>query len=237
MKPETVTYFGYGSLVNRRTRPPDEPFLPARLRGWERVWGHRVLPASDGAGRGACCSLSIRRVADELSPVSHPNGVTQYDNSERVNEAGIDGVLVTIPVSELPLLDAREAGYDRVLLPASDFQLAAQADAHGSPGPHASEPLLPDDDVIVYVSSASQAGPSNGQFPVLQSYVDCVLAGYLNVFEQGGMQSFLDTTFGWDGVIEDDRDKPRYPRAVTVPTELLERFDQLVVNRRLRQPY
>ena len=110
MQEQDITYFGYGSLVNRDTRPAGERAQSARLHGWRRVWGHRVTGSSDAStgARESCCSLSVES--------THAPG--QY----------IDGVLVTIPVSDLPLLDQRETGYDRVKLPAADFSLPQGCD-------------------------------------------------------------------------------------------------------------
>jgi len=198
MTEQFITYFGYGSLVNRDTRPLDEQAHPARLLGWQRVWGHRVN-SSDLAlqtSRQSCCSLSIDLLATSTS-------------------AYIDGVVVTIPLADLPILDKREAGYERLALPASDFQLPADCTAAH---------------IHVYKSDTSHEGRSDAQFPILQSYIDCVLAGYCAVFGQDGMQQFVTSTAGWDGVIENDRVKPRYPRAVTLPASQLSLFDR-VVNR------
>jgi len=200
MSDEYITYFGYGSLVNRATRPASEPFSPAFLLGWQRVWGHRV--ASSGAERYRCCSLSVQPALTQNAP-------------------GIAGVVVTLPRAELPALDEREKGYDRHVLPASQFDLPAECTAT---------------EVHVYVSDSNHAGMSNSEYPVLQSYVDCVLAGYCDVFEPGGMQQFVDSTYGWDGEMENDRHKPKYPRAVSVTENQQQQFDELVKIRRLREP-
>jgi len=39
---QTVHYFGYGSLVNRNTRPAEEPWLATSVNDWQRAWSHRV---------------------------------------------------------------------------------------------------------------------------------------------------------------------------------------------------
>jgi len=198
MAEQFVTYFGYGSLVNRNTRPVNEQAQPARLYGWQRVWGHRVQAVENGSqgARGSCCSLSIEK-----------------HRIESDNPDFIDGVVVNIPLADLPTLDQREAGYDRLQLSADDFDLPESCTASH---------------IHVYVSSATHAGRSNLQYPVLQSYVDCVLAGYCAVFEQNGMQHFVESTVGWDGVIENERDKPRYPRAVQLTESQLALFDSVV---------
>ncbi len=219
MSEQFITYFGYGSLVNRETRPPTERSFPARLYGWRRVWGHRVqgsVDASTGARR-SCCSLSIERVNTE--PVSMKTADVQNGSKAKPDSAYIDGVIVQLPIEDLPVLDQREHGYDRIKINSNAFDLP-----EGYSAEH----------IHVYVSDANHAGRANDQFPILQSYIDCVAAGYCAVFDQQGMQHFVDSTSGWNGVIENERDAPRYPRAVSLPGSQLTQIDALVNKRRLR---
>ena len=205
---EEIVYFGYGSLVNRETRPREELAAPARLRGWHRLWGHRVAPREN---RPPACSLSIAPNVPE-APLAEPNPA-----AGEPGESGIDGVVVRLPLAALPVLDQRESGYDRLTLPAADFDLPAG---------------LGVEHVHVYRSKVeNRTSPFPAQ-PILQSYVDCVMAGYLRVFGEGGLDAFLLSTRGWEGAIVDDRAAPRYVRAVQVPGALLSRFDRLVAARR-----
>jgi len=95
MPPEWINYFGYGSLVNRDTRPPHEMAINVTLKGWQRVWNHRVTNTDE---RIACTSLSIEPA-----------------------EGSIEGVLVRIARADLHALDERESGYERQELPVSNF--------------------------------------------------------------------------------------------------------------------
>ncbi len=95
-----IAYFGYGSLVNRDTRPVDENAHRARLTGWERHWAHRV---ADDRNHRNCTSLSAR-------PASEP-------------ATAIDGVVVLIEPSALPALDEREAGYFRQTIDRDAIQI------------------------------------------------------------------------------------------------------------------
>lgn len=53
----TITYFGYGSLVNAATVPEGAELVPGRLNGWVREW--RVCGVwESGQGR---CALSVRQ--------------------------------------------------------------------------------------------------------------------------------------------------------------------------------
>ena len=202
MSGDTIIYFGYGSLVNRETRPPEEPAACARLSGWHRVWGHR---SAASPARAPSCSLSI-----------------EPDVGGGGGASGIDGVVVALPVEALPVLDARERGYERLTLPASRFDLPEG---------------LGTDEIHVYRSLPENRLPATPAQPILQSYVDCVLAGYLRVYGEGGLDAFMLSTRGWDGAIENDRAAPRYPRAVEVPGALLARFDRLVAARRGDLPH
>ena len=213
MSGRKIVYFGYGSLVNRETRPPEEAAAPARLRGWHRIWGHRVVAAS---GREPSCSLSIEPdapasvrdpIEPDAPPVPFPRGA----------DAGIDGVVVALPLAALPVLDERESGYDRLTLPAAAFDLPEGLGA---------------DEIHVYRSKPENRWPATPAQPILQSYVDCCMAGFLRVYGEGGLDAFLWSTEGWEGAIEDDRAAPRYPRAVEVPGALAARFDRLVRARR-----
>ena len=222
-----VTYFGYGSLVNRDTRPANEQAYRARLYGWKRVWGHRVhtTDSSLSGPLGSCCSLSLEKNLKKgvekcvETPDINSNQLVSSTASSDIARTNnyIDGVIVTIPLADLPSLDRREYGYDRVQISADDFDLPQSCAAQH---------------IHVYVSDRSHSGRSNTQYPILQSYIDCVLAGYCAVFELTGMQQFVESTLGWDGVIENERNNPRYPRAVQLPDSQLALFDSIITKYR-----
>ena len=190
----TVHYFGYGSLVNRATRPADETARPATLRRWRRAWNHRV---PESPRRSGCTALSI-----------------DPDPGVAGDGAGIAGTLVALPAEALAALDAREAGYARLALPRDAFALPDGVDA---------------DEVFVYRTRTRL--PADAAHPILASYVDCVMAGYLERFGADGLDAFVATTDGWDGPLADDRAAPRYPRAVRLPAPALARFDAVLRRR------
>src|SRR5258706_13885915 len=84
---EYVNIFGYGSLVNRRTRPHELAATPVRVRNWRRSWSHCVETEL-----GKVCALTIA-----------PHG-----------EAEVAGVVVPEHRDGLSGLDAREKGYERI---------------------------------------------------------------------------------------------------------------------------
>ncbi len=195
MKTDWILYFGYGSLVNRNTRPAQEIAHSARLNGWQRVWDHRV---SDPYRDKRCTSLSI-----EPSP-----------------EVAVEGVVVRLELDKLPQLDQREAGYDRLVLPASDFDLP--------------EDLLEQmaregmEEIMVYRSQEHNRGLADAENPVLQSYVDCVMAGYLHRFGEEGVNALVSSTRGWECSLFNDRTEPFYPRWVEVSSADQQYFDDSI---------
>lgn len=94
---DLVAYFGYGSLVNRAThRTQIISAVPARLKGWRRVW--RARPDMPGF---PAALLSIRR---------DPEAVT-------------DGLLVFDRPEHLAAVDVREARYNRIALAPEELLL------------------------------------------------------------------------------------------------------------------
>ena len=182
-----INYFGYGSLVNRETRPKGEQAFNVTLNGWQRVWNHRVTKT---VARHACTSLSVEPA-----------------------QGAIQGVLVQIPEHELHALDQRESGYERMCLDASEFVLPK--DLHVQ-------------QVYVYRSLQHNRFLADGKHPVTQSYVDCVMAGYLKRFGDEGLQQLLQSTRGWDRPMLDDRHAPTYPRHVKLSAEQHRYFDRLL---------
>jgi cation transport protein ChaC len=192
MTSDWIYYFGYGSLVNRDTRPAGEFSEPATLKGWRRVWENRT---ADSERSQQCTSLTI----EEL---------------ENPSMGSVDGVVARMPVSELPQLDKREAGYDRLKLPADQFELTDGVETEF---------------VYVYQSAIPNRFLADEEHPILQSYIDCVLAGYLTLFERSGMQAMIESTRGWDRPVMNDRTAPHYPRAVEIDADLQLLIDQMLV--------
>lgn len=191
MSSDWIYYFGYGSLVNRETRPADELASPARLKGWRRVWEHRIQHAD----------LQRRSTSMSIEPMPV---------DPAVSSRGIDGVVVRLEKDLLPVLDQRESGYERLVLPADVFELPAE---------------LKTDRVIVYRSLPQNRNLADDAHPVLQSYVDCIMAGYQRMFGDNGLQDLISSTRGWERPVLNDRRFPRYPRSVIVDQQSLNHFD------------
>ena len=100
----------------------------------------------------------------------------------------IDGLLAEVPGGDWAALDAREWAYIR---------------APAEPGRGAQ---------IYHIPADLHTAPSQTH-PILLSYLDVVVQGYLNEFGEAGVARFFATTDGWEAPIINDRTAPQYPRA------------------------
>ena len=118
--------------------------------------------------------------------------------------ARIAGLVAEVPGGDWAALDAREFGY-------------ARRDVTGAvavPG---------DGPVAVYEVTAP---PAEGPCPILLSYLDVVVQGFLREHGPDGVRAFFDTTDGWEMGIRDDRTAPFYPRAQRLSAEDLRLVDR-----------
>lgn len=107
----------------------------------------------------------------------------------------IDGLVARVPGADWALLDAREFGYQRhVILEGLAHEAALEVNAQ-----------------IYAVPQASMMSPPVPA-PILLSYLDVVIQGYLREFGESGAIAFFETTDGWDTPVQDDRTAPAYPR-------------------------
>ncbi|MCA0271517.1 MAG: gamma-glutamylcyclotransferase [Proteobacteria bacterium] len=110
-------------------------------------------------------------------------------------EAEIDGLIAAVPGGDWQRLDLRETGYRRHPVPAERLS------------------TTPDwvDRIEIYAVEDHHILPANGQ-PILMSYLDTVVQGFLREFGAEGVDGFFATTTSWSALL-DDRDAPRYPRS------------------------
>ena len=161
-------FFGYGSLVNRKTHDFDDAH-PARLRGWRRIWRH----------------TDLRPVA-YLTVVPDPG-------------AEIDGLIAHVPNDDWAALDYRERAYDRTAV-----------------CEHVHHPKDEEISVAVYNVPHGKHGVPTVEHPLLLSYIDVVVQGYLKEFGEAGVAHFFQTTAGWSAPVLNDRARPIYPRHQTL---------------------
>ncbi|GAB4382276.1 gamma-glutamylcyclotransferase family protein [Albidovulum sp.] len=108
--------------------------------------------------------------------------------------AEIDGLIAAVPGGDWSRLDAREAAYRRHPLRAD--QIAAAPAWAGQ--------------VELYAVDEAH-GLAGGRQPILLSYLDTVVQGFLREFGEAGVARFFATTRGWTWLL-DDRAAPLYPR-------------------------
>lgn len=107
----------------------------------------------------------------------------------------IDGLVARVPGGDWAALDLREEGYLRHPVAQGLVADGGVATAQIYAVPPASMVVQPD--------------PA----PILLSYLDVVVQGYLREFGAQGARDFFATTEGWEIPVLDDRSAPRYPRA------------------------
>lgn len=107
----------------------------------------------------------------------------------------IEGMIAHVPKNDWAALDQREWAYDRVA--------ATHAVTHA---------LQRDVEIAVYAVPAARHAEPTGAHPILLSYLDVVVQGYLRAYGTEGVDRFFATTDGWEAPILNDRADPRYPR-------------------------
>lgn len=126
-------------------------------------------------------------------------------------EGLVNGVLLEVDHKELVEFDRRERGYHRVSV--TSEQIESKLNIQNS------------DEVWVYIKNDAQ--PPCQQSPIMQTYVDTVLAGCLEISEQFALQ-FVEHTIGWHHPLENDRHAPKYGNLAGVTTEHHPTIDRLL---------
>ncbi|MEP4197934.1 MAG: gamma-glutamylcyclotransferase family protein [Aliishimia sp.] len=107
----------------------------------------------------------------------------------------IHGLIAAVPDADWEALDLREQAYERIL----DTENIRHARQDTS-------------DVAIYAISEGEMIKPKEKKPILLSYLDVVVQGYLQEFGSDGAAHFFATTTGWDTPVLNDRAAPIYPR-------------------------
>lgn len=107
----------------------------------------------------------------------------------------IEGLIAHVPDNDWAALDQREWAYARVPV--------TSAVRH---------PLTHPVEIAVYAVAQGRHAEPTDRYPVLLSYIDVVVQGYLREYGADGADRFFATTDGWDAPVLNDRAEPRYPR-------------------------
>ncbi|MCG7496653.1 gamma-glutamylcyclotransferase [Vibrio sp. Of7-15] len=123
-----------------------------------------------------------------------------------------NGVLVEIDDIALAQFDLREKGYQRIIIEPEHITFL-QA------------PVRLDSPVWAYVRPNPKI-PCHDQ-PIVQSYIDTVLAGCLSISHDFA-QTFINTTDGWQHALINDRENPIYGNLAGVQDHHRQQIDQLL---------
>ncbi|MEP3049340.1 MAG: gamma-glutamylcyclotransferase family protein [Roseibium sp.] len=117
------------------------------------------------------------------------------------------GVMTHEHLARMNDLEKRESSYEQVGAIAAAFRCEAEQ----KPGPR---------DLFLFRAAPAHQKWGCENHPILNSYLDCVLAGYHSIWGEAGIDHFLETTEGWHVPVLQDREKPVYPRAVHLDKDL-----------------
>jgi len=173
---------GYGSLMNvasRNLTGSTGDSFPMLLGGYRREWGVPV---------------------NALGKPTH--GWTAMAVAES-HQSRIAVVAMEVDESALILFDARERGYRRIAVPASQCE---RVDGKG----------IDAITFFMYVPEISVKPPTLTH-PIALTYIDVIASGALQVAPQFA-QNFFEECEGWT-IVLDDRANPQYESAVKVSDE------------------
>ncbi len=129
----------------------------------------------------------------------------------------IDGLIAHVPNGDWGALDQREWAYDRVP--------ATRSVVHPATAPI---------EIAVYAIPGFRHTSPTDRCPILLSYLDVVIQGYLRELGESGADRFFDTTTGWDTPILNDRSAPRYLRHQQLTADETAFVDNRLAARRAR---
>ena len=227
---DLIAYFGYGSLVNLKTLQTGYVSAhPATLKGWRRHWQARrpMQVSMDVAMEDGADSLSSEQIAwaKSIGKAGLEASVSPHDlallSVHRDRTSTIGGMLVIDRLENLPALDERERLYERVTIDRNDI---LAGDTGGT------LEMIRAQNLFIYVGQITAVG----QPPLLQSYLDTVMAGFLEAHGESGVEAFINSTTGFGREIICDRSAPIYPRAVALQADIADRFDAMLAKAGVR---
>ena len=156
--------------------------------------------------------VRINKIKRSWCATSKANPMASVGIESDIN-CSCNGVLFPIDQKELSKFDARETGYYREFLPKSQINFL-------------SEDILIGEDVWIYF--AKQTNHPCPNQPIVQSYVDVIIEGCLEI-SLDFTAEFLKTTTGWEYTWIDDRLFPKYPRPLD-NSNPYQKIDRIIQN-------
>lgn len=133
--------------------------------------------------------------------------------------ASVDGLLVFDRAENLPAVDRREAHYDRKVVTHDRL---------------ASDHVLPEGLPVFVYEARAEIPFAEHEPPILQSYLDAVLQGFLIEHGASAVARFIAETENFHLPILRDRDAPIYPRSVMITPDEQAMFDRLLEDAGMR---
>lgn len=130
----------------------------------------------------------------------------------QLGEGECNGVLVEVDDTALAQFDLREKGYQRIAIKPEQVTFSQK-------------PITLHGPIWAYVRPNPDT-PCNEQ-PIVQSYIDTVLAGCLSISYEFA-HTFVNTTDGWQHTLINDRDNPIYGNLAGVHDHHRQQIDQLL---------
>ena len=115
--------------------------------------------------------------------------------------------------NELENFDSREIGYDRTKVNVDDIAMLLGG-------------AVPYGNFWMYTGQKSSK-PSISS-PIAQSYIDVILDACLRGYNEDFAREFIKTTQLWEYPWVDDRNKPRYPRAIHLKPDIRRRINKML---------
>ena len=131
----------------------------------------------------------------------------------------IEGLIAAVPNADWAALDIREHGYLR----------------HEVTG-HVEHGTKHDPQIAIYAIAPKEHASPTPENPILLSYLDVVVQGYLTEFGEDGVARFFQTTDGWHAPIMNDRANPIYPRAQSLTKAQIGLIDEYIAESRQSGP-
>lgn len=163
------------------------------------IFGYGSLICADSRSRtgitDAAFPIEVKGIARHWS-LHTPAWQATVVSAHIERNAHCNGVYFQVDDFNLSLFDERESGYDRIELDWRDVT-ALSAD-----------PLPEDGKLWVYVGH--QIGKPSAERPIMQSYLDVIMNGCLDIHPQFA-QRFTELTGQWEHLVN-DRENPEYLR-------------------------
>lgn len=165
------------------------------------IFGYGSLISSESRSRtgysGDAIPCVVKGVQREWNLLASENRMTAVGATLNP-DALCNGVIAPIEKSELPKFDKREAGYHRSKIDRASIRIINNL-------------VIPEGDIWIYIPDKVQKPSSEN--PIVQSYVDVILSGCFD-YGEDFVKEFIKTTLGWNYPWINDRQDPRYSRAM-----------------------